>query len=48
MRITIPGDGAVTVRQAFEAESTHAGEQQRAGWQAILDNFARHVEATGR
>ncbi len=20
-------------------------EQQRAGWQAILDNFARHVEA---
>lgn len=38
-------NGAVKVRVAFDAETTHSIEQQRAGWQAILDNFARHVEA---
>jgi uncharacterized protein YndB with AHSA1/START domain len=37
------GDGQVTVRETFDAETTHSEEQQRAGWQAILDNFARHV-----
>jgi uncharacterized protein YndB with AHSA1/START domain len=35
----------VRVRVTFDSESTHSVEQQRAGWQAILDNFARHVEA---
>lgn len=35
----------VLVRVTFDSESTHSVEQQRAGWQAILDNFARHVEA---
>jgi uncharacterized protein YndB with AHSA1/START domain len=35
----------VTVRVTFEAESEHPAEQQREGWQAILDRFARHVEA---
>lgn len=35
--------GVVTVRETFDAEDTHPPEQQRAGWQAILDNFARHV-----
>jgi uncharacterized protein YndB with AHSA1/START domain len=39
------GDNGVTVRETFEAESTHAAEQQRQGWQAILNNFVRHVEA---
>ena len=39
------GEDAVVVRETFDAESTQAGEQQRQGWQAILDNFARHVEA---
>jgi len=34
----------VTVRVSFDAESTHSNEEQQAGWQAILDNFARHVE----
>src|SRR6188508_2843496 len=34
----------VTVRETFDAEETHSTEQQRAGWQAILDRFARHVE----
>lgn len=39
-------DGAqgVTVTVAFDGETTHPEEQQRAGWQAILDNFARHVK----
>ncbi|OIO57615.1 MAG: ATPase [Alphaproteobacteria bacterium CG_4_10_14_0_2_um_filter_63_37] len=36
----------VTVRVTFEAEQEHSAEQQHSGWQAILDNFARHVEAT--
>ena len=39
------GDGRVTVRETFDAEGTHTREQQREGWQAILDNFKRHVEA---
>lgn len=38
------GEG-VTVRETFDAEDTYPVEQQRAGWQAILDRFARHVEA---
>ena len=41
----IPEDSAVTVRETFDAEDSHTAEQQRQGWQAILDNFARHVEA---
>jgi uncharacterized protein YndB with AHSA1/START domain len=32
----------------FDSEPTHSIEQQREGWQAILNNFARHVEARGR
>ena len=41
----ITNDDRVTVRETFEAESAHAAEQQRQGWQAILDRFAAHVEA---
>ena len=37
----------VRVRVTFDAETTYPEEQQRAGWQAILDNFARYVEARG-
>jgi uncharacterized protein YndB with AHSA1/START domain len=37
--------GAVRVREAFDPEATHPVEMQRQGWQAILDRFARHVEA---
>lgn len=33
----------VTVRVTFDAEETHPVDFQQAGWQAILDNFARHV-----
>ena len=35
----------VLVKVSFEAEGTHSLEQQREGWQAILDRFKRHVEA---
>lgn len=38
-------NGDVSVRVAFDAEQTHTAEQQRSGWQSILDNFKRHVEA---
>ena len=41
------GKDGVTVRVTFDAEETHSIEQQRGGWQAILDRFARHVEAKG-
>jgi uncharacterized protein YndB with AHSA1/START domain len=35
----------VRVRVTFDSESTHSVDQQREGWQAILNNFARYVEA---
>lgn len=38
------GAEGVTVTVTFDAETTHSEEQQRSGWQAILDNFARHVK----
>jgi len=41
----LPAGGGVTVRVTFDAETTHSIEQQQQGWQAILDRFARHVEA---
>jgi uncharacterized protein YndB with AHSA1/START domain len=41
----VAGSRGVTVRETFDAEPSHSVEQQRAGWQAILDRFARHVES---
>ncbi len=43
VEFTDSGDG-VTVTVTFEGEASHSEEQQRTGWQAILDNFARHVK----
>ncbi len=40
-----PAARGVWVRVTFDAETTFPVEYQRAGWQAILDNFARHVMA---
>lgn len=40
----IQQDNGVVVRETFDAEDTHTLEQQRQGWQAILDRFAQHVE----
>jgi uncharacterized protein YndB with AHSA1/START domain len=39
----VEGGTGVTVTVTFDGEPTHSEEQQRTGWQAILDNFARHV-----
>ncbi len=41
----VAGEKGVRVRETFDAESTNSPEMQRAGWQAILDRFARHVAA---
>ncbi|WP_419820252.1 SRPBCC domain-containing protein [Acinetobacter sp.] len=35
---------AVVVRISFDPETVYPIEQQQAGWQVILDNFARYVE----
>ena len=37
--------GGVLVKETFDAETENTPELQRQGWQAILDNFGRHVEA---
>ncbi len=34
----------VNVKVTFDAENQFPVEQQQGGWQAILDNFKRHVE----
>jgi len=39
-----PRKDGVHVRVTFDTETVHPIEQQRGGWQAILDSFARHVE----
>ena len=39
-----PNTVGVKVTVTFDSESTHSEAQQREGWQAILDNFARHVK----
>ncbi len=39
------GDDGVTLRETFDADETHSTDQQRDGWQAILNRFRDHVEA---
>ena len=34
----------IRIVETFEAEDEHSGEQQKRGWQSILNNFKRHVE----
>ena len=41
----IPEQCGVTVRETFDTEPTHSVEQQRQGWQAILNSFKKHVES---
>ena len=41
----IPQADGVLVKETFDAETENPAELQRQGWQAILDNFGRHVEA---
>jgi hypothetical protein len=35
----------VTVKVTFDAETENPVEQQQEGWQSILENFRKHVEA---
>ena len=42
----IEGADGVTVRSTFDAETEHPIEQQRFGWQSILNKFAQHVETS--
>jgi len=44
----LPDPNGILVRVVFDSEPTHSVEQQQGGWQAILDSFARHVEAKGK
>ena len=37
------GANGVTITVTFDGEKTHSEEQQRTGWQSILDSFSRHV-----
>ncbi len=37
-------DGGVRIVEAFEMEHENSEELQRAGWQAILNNFTAYVE----
>jgi uncharacterized protein YndB with AHSA1/START domain len=39
----VDGEG-VKISEEFEMESENSEELQRAGWQAILNNFKRHTE----
>ena len=40
-----PQGQSTKVRVTFDAETQNPIEMQRGGWQAILDNFKKHVEA---
>jgi uncharacterized protein YndB with AHSA1/START domain len=37
-------DGGVEIIETFEAENENPIEMQRAGWQAILDNFKNYTQ----
>lgn len=46
VKITFTPDGDSTkIVETFDAEDQNPVEMQRDGWQAILDNFKKHVEA---
>jgi uncharacterized protein YndB with AHSA1/START domain len=46
VKIYFSGEGSETnIVETFDAESTHTADQQRAGWQAILDNFKSYTES---
>lgn len=46
--VFVDGPRGVRVHVTFDAETEYPVEQQRAGWQSILDNFRKHVETQGR
>lgn len=40
-----PVAGGVHICEVFDAEDSNTAEQQRAGWQNILDRFVAYVES---
>jgi uncharacterized protein YndB with AHSA1/START domain len=40
----VAGANSVSIRVTFDAETENPVEQQRQGWQAILNNFSKFVE----
>lgn len=38
------GENTTTVTETFDPENTNPHDMQKAGWQAILDNFKKYVE----
>ena len=42
VNFTESSDG-ILVKVSFDPESIHSEEQQREGWQAILNNFAKYI-----
>ncbi|MCF0063278.1 SRPBCC family protein [Dyadobacter chenwenxiniae] len=45
VQVTFMDNGdSTTVTEIFDAEQTNPAEMQKSGWQAILDNFKKHVE----
>ena len=38
----------VRIVESFEAEDENSGEQQKQGWQSILNNFKNHVESNDK
>ena len=40
----IPEGGKTRIIESFEAEDAHSAEQQRQGWQSILNNFKNLIE----
>ena len=41
----VAGAKGVTVRVVFDAETENSVERQQQGWQSILNNFAKYVQA---
>lgn len=39
-----PNGDVCKVSETFDAEETNSAEMQRAGWQAIMDNFKKYAE----
>lgn len=45
VKIVFEAEGSQTrITETFDAEGQHPIEMQRAGWQAILDNFKKYTE----
>ena len=41
----LKNENEVHLKQTFDAEGTNSDEQQKKGWQTILDNFKKYAES---